>query len=317
MFRQYYSSERAESLLHKPGVLAAVTFNGECSEPSQVGLIPSGLAAIGAPLTEVFDVGDAEITRGKTGRCHWSATNEIVCCALWIPAEECSDICAATRSAYLEVLSFIQTAGYPAPFRCWNYIPKINVGEKDEEEYRKFCTGRLQAFNERNVPTEDFPSASALGHHSTGAVIYLLATKEKGIQHENPKQESAYQYPRQYGPSSPSFSRATSIQLMQRDYVFVSGTASIIGHQTKSEDNLAEQINITLSNIDNLHRHIGQDAPPIATLRVYLRYKEHYTQTLDYINEHYPNYSVCYTHADVCRSDLLVEIEAFCGQPSP
>jgi chorismate lyase/3-hydroxybenzoate synthase len=193
-------------------------------------------------------------------------------------------------------------------------MPKINLGEGDQEEYKKFCSGRLRAFSQLDLSQQQFPAASALGiHHSDnaaqGAVIYLLATRTPGQHHENPRQQPAYQYPRQYGPSSPSFARATSLPLQSQCPIFISGTASIIGHDTKACGNLQEQLEITLDNIRFLLASIDPQASAPSAIRVYLRHAEDLLATQTYLYQQFAPADINIVHADICRANLLVEIE--------
>src|SRR5690606_4762058 len=108
--------------------------------------------------------------------------------------------------------------------------------------------------------------------------IYLLAHKQPGHHHENNRQQPAYRYPRQYGPCSPSFARATSLSLQHRPHLFISGTASILGHETRAAGNLQEQIAVTLDNLnylrDNFAAELHGTTSPLSALRVYLRQAE-------------------------------------------
>ncbi len=315
MFRQYYSADAPETLLERPGVLAVVRFNTECLPPASPGLIPAGLESLSGHHSEVIECAGAQVERGLTGNCYWSLSEHLMCAAVWISPDQCADIERGAQAAYSTLLDRLRGAGYPHPVRFWNFIPDINLGAGDREAYKKFCNGRLAAFSAHGLAPQTFPAASALGHHKRGAVIYALATQSAGEHHENPRQERAYRYPRRYGPSSPSFARATSVRLGRERWVFISGTASILGHATRSPGDLDEQLRTTVANIACLGEYISGGTPALSALRVYLRRRDHLPAARDFLCRCYPGADITYALADICRADLLVEIEAAFAEP--
>lgn len=316
MISHRYSSEPTEALLKCPQTLAVIEFTQRCQASARVGCISTGLNLLGESagrLREVWQVDNhSQVRRGIDGPCHYSASDELMCAAVWIEPEHCQQIRAAAENAYLALLRCVRSSGYNTMLRFWNYLPKINQSSGGMEHYKQFCQGRLAAFDALGITAQEFPAASALGHHGKGAVIYALASKTAGVHFENPAQQSAYRYPLQYGPASPSFSRATQINTQNQALIFVSGTASIIGHQTIAPECLASQLETTRNNIDQLLAHISHSPTRIEALKVYLRRSEDYTQTRHFLDEVYPGVPCLYTEADVCRAELRVEIEAYC-----
>lgn len=310
MLSQSYLTCAPDDLLTRPGVLAVVAFNEDCAAPPAPGLIPIGVRSLSGQHYEVISYGNTPAERGSAEGCHWSVIDDVMCAVTWLSPEECTDIEAATQMAYRRLLSRTQAAGFAHPFRIWNFMAQINQGEGDGEAYKKFCVGRQLAFDSLQLERRKFPAASALGHHSQGAVIYLLAHRQPGRHHENPRQEPAYKYPRQYGPCSPSFARATSLTLGQQLQVFISGTASILGHDTRAAGDLQQQLAITLENIHHLTRSIDNDLAPLSAIRVYLRHAADFAPARDYLARHFPPDVLNFLHADICRDNLLVEIEA-------
>lgn len=300
----------ARQLLAQPGVLALVNFGNTCEPGVQPGIIPLGLRSLSDKPWEVIRYGDSVAERGIDEQCHWSRIEEVFCVATWITPEDCSDIEAATEAAYGRLFRVIQANGFPYPFRIWNFIPNINRGDGDEEAYKKFCVGRQRAFDDFHVARQEYPAASALGHYTQGAVIYLLAGRRSGVHHENPRQQPAYQYPRNYGPSSPSFARATSIALRSQLQIFISGTASIIGHNTQAVGDLEQQLAITLDNIQYLLEHLKQADTELSAIRVYLRHAQDVAVADAFLTSRLPTIALNFIPADICRRQLLVEVEA-------
>jgi chorismate lyase/3-hydroxybenzoate synthase len=313
MLSQFYSSLDPKALLAQPGVLAVVAFDSECAPASTPGIIPVGLTSLSGQPLEVIGYGDEPARRGRDNDCDWRVIGDVMCVATWISAEACADIESATDAAYRRLFSVIDAAGFNHPFRIWNFMPHINRGSGDEEEYKKFCVGRQHAFASRQLDQQQFPAASALGHQGEGAVIYMLAHNQPSLHIENKRQQPAYEYPRQYGPCSPSFARATLLPLQNRDHLFISGTASILGHDTKAAGDLQQQLAITLENIQHLIEHSGIQQKTLGIIRVYLRHAEDYSAARQFLLGHFPAEKINFIHADICRDNLLVEIEAACS----
>lgn len=230
---------------------------------------------------------------------------------------------AAAQRAFTIIFDFLQRSEYPNLIRVWNYFPWINAVEDGLERYRSFSVGRHEAFMrcERNV--EDSPAACALGSYGGPLVIYFLASRFPGMQIENPRQISAYSYPQQYGPRSPTFSRATLAYKDDPRILFISGTASIIGHETVHPDSVSMQTRETLANIRVvIDQAVLKGFPQVdfandMALKVYVRHARDIPAVMEIVREEYKYTSeVIVLQADICRTDLLVEIEAVCWNPS-
>lgn len=318
MLQNYLSEQPAEKLAKAQNTLAVLPF-GKLCQPGVAGVINSGLTALGKQnVSEIWSVSQGSVSRGVTGRCHWSEADDVLAVAVWMTATDCQNLQTATESAYTDLLDVITQLGFPYPFRFWNYIPDINKGTGDAEQYKLFCAGRLNAFRKMAVTETHFPAASALGHHTEGALIYVFAAKTPGEHRGNSLQVNAYHYPREYGASSPSFSRATGIILNQQPQFFISGTASIIGHKTTSEGNLQGQLETTVTNIRHLlecHTKENQSEQTMAlqSMKIYLRHAEDYADSLALLQDHFPDTVMMFSQADICRKNLLVEVECFCG----
>lgn len=311
----YLCSQSAGELLELSKTLMVLPYGNACA-PSSPGIINTGLKALPSNQTinEVWTVDD-DVARGVTENCHWSKTQSIISVAIWLTKEECTDIENATETAYIELLKFLKSEGYPHPFRFWNYIQNINLGTDDQEQYKLFCTGRLRAFEQSGITAEEYPSASALGHHTEGAVFYVLAANQPGTHYRNSLQINAFQYPREYGASSPSFSRATELTLKEQNLFLISGTASIIGHQTIAQGDITGQVKTTITNITHLltSKRRQNSEISIISAKVYLRFTKDLEETQKLLEDAFPKTEVIYIHAEICRSNLLVEVECFCG----
>jgi chorismate lyase / 3-hydroxybenzoate synthase len=229
------------------------------------------------------------------------------------------DLSKVAFRAFSGIFEFLQGSNYSNLIRVWNYFPEINAVENDEERYRSFSIGRHEAFVRYRKKVEDSPAACALGSHGGSLVIYFLAARSSGVQIENPRQISAYGYPEQYGPRSPTFSRATLAFQDAARTLFISGTASILGHETVHPASVGLQ---TLETLANIRAVIGQAVlkgfVPVnfasdLALKVYVRHAEDFAEVAGIIQKEFGTPSeLVVLQADICRADLLVEIEAVC-----
>jgi chorismate lyase/3-hydroxybenzoate synthase len=314
IFVQEYLSRRATSSaaewLNQDGVLAVIGYTGDCLEPASPGYIPSGLSPLGEVGFEVIRYPFGLAERGVDDGCHWNVIGDLLCAATWISPAECRVMEAATEQAYDRILGVAERLGFAFPFRIWNLISQINEGAGDQEIYKQFCSGRMRAFSRHGMEAAQYPAASAVGHHAEGAVIYLLAAPKPSRNLENPLQMPAYTYPREYGPCSPSFARATRIELGSGDFLFISGTASILGHSTQAPGDIVSQLEVTQANIAQLVKQAGGSTDKLSALRVYLRHADHLEQAKTLLECAYPAEHLNFVLADICRQQLLVEIEA-------
>jgi chorismate lyase / 3-hydroxybenzoate synthase len=229
------------------------------------------------------------------------------------------------RELYEDALRFTWEHGYTDLVRMWNLIGGITSPNADGVEiYRDYCVGRAEAFANWEEHFPQLPAATGIGTLSPGVDLCLLATKPGRTVHlENPRQTPAYKYPSRYGPKSPSFARATFLHGQDTGSVFVSGTASILGEDTAHVDDIARQTLETLRNIDvlvgndNLQRHGvdggGYGVRELDQVKVYVRDPEHVSVVRDICTLVFPpDREIAYFNVDVCRPELLVEIEGVC-----
>jgi chorismate lyase / 3-hydroxybenzoate synthase len=221
--------------------------------------------------------------------------------------DETKPLAAIAREVYSRLIADVRAAGYPYFLRMWNHVGGINEHDGGRERYQLFCAGRHDAFVDAGYHHDvDLPSASAVGTHGRGLVVYFLAAREPGVQVENPRQVAAYDYPPEYGPKSPSFSRAT----IWRDTIFVSGTSSVIGHATAHAGDVAAQLEETLRNIDAVLARATPNGglANIAAAKTYVRRAADADLIARRLEGLFPTHLL--VEADICRADLLLEIEA-------
>ena len=297
-------------------------------------------------MADVWHAGE-RIDSGATGSARWRSDGEWLLGA--IDLSEATDkaddegLSDMSHRAYSDLFKALDEAGTPHLLRIWNYLPRINgfndsddsaagqaTGGTGLERYRQFNFGRQQAFIDAARPAFDgAPAACALGIRQGALSIRFLAGRKAPVPVENPRQVSAYHYPPTYGPRAPTFSRAALAEMGGGDVaLFISGTASIIGHETVHPGDVREQTRETLRNLAAVVAAANDaagklEAPcdaarftvPALDCVIYVRHVDDVVAIRQVIDEvlgagsHFAAHAVV-LEADICRSDLLVEIEA-------
>ncbi|MDR0481296.1 MAG: hypothetical protein LBG66_05360, partial [Gallionellaceae bacterium] len=99
--------------------------------------------------------------------------------------------------------------------------------------------------------------------------------------------------------------------------LLISGTASIVGSKTLHDGNVALQLAETLENLRSVIQSARDNGfaindPRRLYLNIYLRHERDYPAIRDRLKTEFDGVAhIVYLQADVCRADLLVEIEAF------
>lgn len=246
------------------------------------------------------------------------------------------------RSLYGRIFRSITDAGCPTLLRVFNYLPRIcEAGSEPSalgltgfrgERYHAFNVGRHEAFAASGRALAAAPAASAvgipehpLGDGAPGSVpcqgtvhAYFLASDRTATPVENARQVSAYAYPPRYGPRSPTFSRATIAHLPDGAFLFVSGTASIVGHESRHLGDPAGQTDEVLRNLDAVLegcRLRGFVLAEPLRLKVYLRRPSDVGAVAGRLSD--AGFEAVFLRADICRPELLVEIEAVARLDGP
>ena len=203
------------------------------------------------------------------------------------------------------------------PVRIWNFVPHILADAADgQDRYMRFNAGRYHAFIDWfGAPTQFdalVPAASAVGHRGSDLVVHVLACRTPGLPVSNPRQRPPYRYSRVFGPLPPCFARATRVG----DRLFVGGTASICDEQSLHGGDLHLQFRETLQNLSAVlaSGFIQQQTPKTTSQLTHVRVyhpREQDAGTLHaLVKRMLPGLtSAEFFHAELCRGDLLVEVE--------
>lgn len=304
-----YCDGEPRALLEEPGTLALIEFGADAvpGKPDPRCLrVP--LDAVASAPHEQWRV-DAPVDFGEHGALRWAAGGGWLLAALEVDEAAHGGIEAAAEHAYRTLCGFVATRAESHFLRLWNYLHAINEGEGDAERYRRFCIGRAHGLTAHGI--DRYPAATAIGHRGPpGLLVYALCAAAPGAALENPRQVSAWRYPRDYGPTPPSFARAMRLP---NGSLAISGTAAIVGHASRHERDLAAQINETFANLDAL---LGAASLPAfdadSPLKIYLRHAED-APAIEAALSRYLDPSVprVLLIGDICRRELLMEVDGW------
>lgn len=291
-----------------------------------VGLVPLPLERI----TTVAEIWEARtpMAVGRHGRVHCRHGGGWLYGCVQVPEiasgpRRRDALHAAVMTAYGEMFDCLHAQGLQRAVRIWNFLADINRDVDGVERYQVFNEARQHAFAAAAEQLRrDVPAASALGTPSGQPfTLYFIASDTPGTPLENPRQVAAYDYPPDYGTFSPTFARAALARGPDGPVLFVSGTASIVGHRTLHAGDAAAQTRETVANlaavVQAANGHVGStrfDLQHLA-LKVYVRHAaDHPLVAAELERLAQPRRAPVYLQADICRSDLLVEIEAVATQ---
>lgn len=239
-----------------------------------------------------------------------------------------------SREVFSKIAGVLETEKMPVSsiIRQWNYIEKItDYDATGHQHYQDFNDARSLFYQGSEWPT-GYPAATGIGTCWGGIMIDLdaLRCEDRSVQVcgvDNPLQVAAHAYSQEVllgeedktllRKTTPKFERAKAVWKEDHGFVYVSGTAAIRGEQSLEGVGIEKQTQATLENIEylvsceNLNRSgipVTEDATLI-TFRVYVKHREDMEAAKRIVTERYPDLPAIYTLTDVCRSELLIEIE--------
>lgn len=304
-----YEHAGPAALLAADDVLAVIGFGASGPVSPDPRVLRVGLEPLAQPVLEVWR-GRAPVRCGRDGELRWSSDGEHLYFAIELDEAACGGIDAAAEHAYACIGTFLAASEAPHVLRLWNYLDAINLGDGDDERYRRFCDGRARGM-EAHVPTR-YPAATAIGRHDGVRTlqIYGLAARHAGTPVENPRQVSAWRYPRQYGPTAPTFARGMRSGI---DQLLISGTAAVVGHASRHAGDLDAQLDETLANLDSLLQQAGSSAGALGAhslLKAYVRREADAAHVADVLHARLPGLGgLLLLGGDICRGELLVEVD--------
>jgi len=263
----------------------------------------------------------------------------VYCAGVEPPAALCG-VHPQTLDALGRLRAALKQAGssYEHVVRTWFYLGDITEPEAGDQRYQELNRARTDFYRDirfhcsslaSNPPRSVYPASTGIGMAGRGLVASCLALETERddmflLPLENPQQTPAYAYHAKYSPKSPKFSRAVALGLGDYVTTWVSGTASIVNSESCHLGDPEKQTEQTIDNIErlisaeNLAFHgvegAGASLQDMARIRVYVKRPEDFAIVQSVCRKRFGSIPALYLVADVCRPELLVEIEgvAFC-----
>lgn len=221
--------------------------------------------------------------------------------------------CDATRSSqaaqvYQEMEDVLARAGFTLPniVRTWLFIDNILAWYKDFNEVR------TEIFTQNDLFSHLVPASTGIGAvnlHGAALVAGAWAIQPldgAGLEIsevQSPLQCSA----RKYGSC---FSRAVGISGTGLDRLLVSGTASIEqGGRSAHPADVRRQIQLTMEVVEAILRSRGMRWTDVSRATVYLKHAADAPRFAEWCATHDVRLPAVIVQADVCRHELLFEIE--------
>lgn len=245
-----------------------------------------------------------------------------------------SDTKQAAEAAFDQMKDILEAEGmsFDNIIRQWNYIGNILEIKNEFQNYQVFNEVRTDYYHKYRT-VHGYPSATGIGMKHGGVIIDFCAIKAneavtvKPI--NNPNQVNAYEYGQQVLKGlpivgtkvkhPPQFERALLLLCKVKSTLFISGTASILGQDTIGIEDIDKQTRITIENISKLADRkrfdqlvSGEDMEwgTFILVRVYIKKQVYFAKVKAICAELFPETTMVFIESDVCRDNLLVEIEA-------
>jgi len=301
-------------------LLVGFHFGTDPSANEHFGIVSIGLDPIdGGNLFECWWY-QGSVRHETVGDVEVSICDDYTVVKIQVPDDTPQNFSATTFDAYEKLLTVIQRVEHPHLAKVWNYFPGINDDDDDREKYRQFSLGRANAFDQFDIVDSAVPTGTAIGCVRDGFLtIIALMSRHNFLSAENPRQVSAFEYPRQYGPKSPKFSRGGWVSTESHDLLVLSGTAAIIGHESVHPNSVSMQFSETLANLNHVCNAIsglGSNSQRLtldddSVLRVYLRDANDLDFVANELAKSIGNIesNVAFLNAHICRRELVIEID--------
>lgn len=245
-----------------------------------------------------------------------------------------------SKSAFEQMKNILENENmdFSHVVRQWNYIENITgtslLENGTKQNYQVFNDVR-GLYYETSQFTHGYPAATGIGMNYGGVVLEFIAVDSTGTiaitPIKNPHQVDAHHYSNSVlvgdaikdipKKSPPKFERAKLLAKEETNTycIYISGTAAIRGEKTVGTNNVEIQTEITIENISHLvspenlklyGAHIGPEIHLPSYFRVYVKHEADLPKVKKICAPFFKDAPGEYLISDICRDDLLVEIEA-------
>jgi enamine deaminase RidA (YjgF/YER057c/UK114 family) len=218
--------------------------------------------------------------------------------------------------------------------RQWNYIEQItetlDENNSPSQHYQIFNDVRSKYYQLSEFKN-GFPAATGIGMDFGGIIIDAIAARFEDensiVAVKSPVQLDAYTYSKEvlaennamcdFCRTTPKFERAKILAPSEKKWILISGTAAISGQASDDQLSAEHQTQMTIQNIlrlisvENITKHgiSSDEKASIQSLRVYVKYRKDISNVKAVCMKYFPELPIIYVVADICRPELLVEIE--------
>lgn len=256
---------------------------------------------------------------------------------LWVSGMGCANgtsVVEASHRAFEQMQQILEKEkmSMEQVVRQWNYIGdilRINAG--NIQNYQAFNDLRNN-FYSKHLSGCCFPAATGIGMRASGVIIDFFAREKKAQEIGFPLRSAVQANPFAYSQSvlvgkplqegtkkAPLFERARLLAEDDEMHIFVSGTASIRDQETVAEGDIEAQTHNTIACIEELLKPSNwpeecaswdPNGLVYRRVQVYVKNRDNFPVVSLLCRMFYPDALVCLVEADICRDNLLVEIEA-------
>jgi chorismate lyase / 3-hydroxybenzoate synthase len=255
---------------------------------------------------------------GAIGATAFASDDEFMLCELQLNEDESGGLIRTTEDGYRRILECVAGSQYPHLLRTWCYFSAINHGTGEAERYKQFCVGRARAVGRSDLGVD--PAATVIGRVGSSSPwlhMIWLAGKQPGLAIDNTRQRPPKLYSAKFGAEAPRFSRGMLLHSVRGDALLISGTASVVDEESYHPGDLAAQFDEAVRNMETvlqsarLHlKKPGAQFDEGTLLRAYVRDETHIFTVQQLMATQFPRSSFCVLAGEVCRNELLVELEA-------
>jgi enamine deaminase RidA (YjgF/YER057c/UK114 family) len=249
---------------------------------------------------------------------------------------EAGNILFRSETAFRQIHQILTEEGmeFSDIIRQWNYIEQItetlDEHNSPSQHYQIFNDVRSKYYQLSDFKN-GFPAATGIGMDFGGIIIDAIAARFEDensiVAIKSPVQFDAYTYSKDvlaennamsdFCRTTPKFERAKILTPSGKKWILISGTAAISGQASDNQFSAEHQTEMTIQNIlrlisvENIAKHgiSSNEKASIQSLRVYVKYRKDISNVKAVCIKHFAELPIIYVVADICRPELLVEIE--------